>query len=186
MPIKSLTLLSISPFIPLQIVPPGRWNLSPEPAALPPSFVDYNTVGEPALLFLLLNLFPLSGAHSDTLPLLNPAEKQRMRHRPNHPNTAPPLVAVLLRYWTNSSSLIKHPSSPSSSPRRHWLNHRGEPQEHLCHSIPSLRRRDQTIPATPWNPRWRGIISSLLSHLNPTATFCSNTESVWCNLSPTI
>jgi hypothetical protein len=166
-------------------VPPGRRNLSPDPAALPPSFVDYNTVGEPALPFLLLNLFPLSGAHSDTLPLPNPAEKRRMRHQPNHPNAAPPPVVVLLRYWTNSSSPIKHPSSPSSSPHRRQLNHRGEPQERLRHSIPSLRRWDQTIPAPPWNPRWCGIISSLLSHLNPTTTFCSNTESVWCNLSPT-
>jgi hypothetical protein len=72
-----------------------------------------------------------------------------MHRRLNHPNAAPPLVAVLLRYWTNSSSPIKHPSSSSSSPRRHRLNHRGEPHERLCHSIPSLRRRDQTSLATP-------------------------------------
>jgi hypothetical protein len=35
----------------------------------------YYTVGEPVLLFLLLNFFPLSDAHYDTLPLPNLAEK---------------------------------------------------------------------------------------------------------------
>jgi hypothetical protein len=40
--------------------------------------------------------------------------------------------------------------------------------------------------AAHWNPRWRGNISSLLSHINLMATFCFNPESIWCNLSPTI
>jgi hypothetical protein len=104
---------------------------------LPPlSFVDYYNVGEPALLSLVLNFFPLSDTHSDTLPIPNLAEKRRMRRWPNHPNTAPSPAAPLLRTWKQSTTSFTFPRSPCRSDHRPHLRHPWEPPEHRRSHLP--------------------------------------------------
>jgi hypothetical protein len=159
-PIKCPRPPLLFPFFPLQTVPPGYQNSSPEsaaPAAVNRRFRRGNTTPTPPSgLILSLYLrripwYPLIGSNSQQIDA-------NIDDRSHTAATVAP-AAPLLRTWKRSTTSFTFPRSPCRSEHRPHLRRPWEPPEHHRRPPPGpLPRRSWP----PWNPRWASPLSFLL------------------------